>query len=535
MHINNQEKIKQNQSKTKFVLLIVSAFLCVSQLILSMLSLHSKHCVQFSIISFTITTINFIINYHIFISAFRAKPNTNFLIHSYLLLAFIYSIICFCLHLVGQSTFTIFYFEVVSTLVTLLAFNNYFQFTNSKIYHKKLKYQATKISLIFNLSFTIIAIITLITWWLINKNFLIALGYGINILLLSYPCYLSIIFTLPTIQALKKTNLSDVIFNKDETVEKLQTINLVLFDQNILTPQIKVTNVQPLQGNLTAKNLLQFFASIERHNNHPIATAILKTYNNPSAYLDIESIQYSSDNCIKASLGNRPIYLGSAKFIAPYLHQADRNKAQALEEHYQAEGKITLICATNDKLLGIIALTEVIPDDTIKAFQKLKSKGIRTVMLAEENQLNIKKYTEIGIDKVITKVAKSERKQYVDALKKAGYRILVIDSDDKSPAFQSANISLLFNKNTSSSVDIVTSNNPFEFLYKINSLHQQINCKIKRSLFWPFLYNTLCLPFVTGALSRLIPFIYNPIIVSFGLFLGFMSVIISGLTIKIKS
>ncbi len=543
MYSNNQHTQQKylskqsSQQKSKLILLVISALLCFSQLVLTLITIQTKHQYSLLITSLIITTVILGVNYNIFISAFKSLKthtvNADLFISLYSLLGYLYGIICLCLSAIYPVTTTL-YFEVISTLITLTTLNNYIQQKNNFTCYPKLNRFIAKASLIFNLTITAVSIITIIGWWIISKNFLFAFNFGTGVFLLSYPCCLGLILTLPIIKINKKTKAMGITIQNQNTLEQLQKINLVIFDKTIITTKIKITNIQPLQGNLTAKNLLQFYASIERHNNTPIATAILEAYNNPSVYLEIEGFQQSSEQCIKASIGNRPIYIGDAKFIAPYLHQGDRNKAKALEDKYHAEGKITLICATNDKLLGIIALTEIIPEDTIKAIQNLKKQGIRTVMLTEENLINTPKYTAMGIDKIVTNVASSEKNQYVDALKKAGYRILVIDTNNDSPAFQKADISVLNNnENNLSNADIIIADNPFRSITTTTTIDCNVKRNVKRGLFWSTIFNVLCLPITTGLLGFLIPFAYNSLVVSSALLISSASAITNALTLKI--
>jgi len=548
MYFNNQQsqqKETDGQSshpECKLILLIISAFLCCSQLILTLITTQINDQKPFLITSLIITTAILIINYRILINGFKSLKTFFFtkshmvkpdlFISLYSLLSYLYGVICLCLSTIYPVT-TSLYFEAISTLLTLTTLNNYIQQKYNFTSDTGLNRFTTKISIIFNLTITAISVMTIVIWSITCKNFLLAFNFGTGILLLSYPCYLGLIFTLPVIKLNKISKTNGITILNQKTLEQLHKINLVIFDKTIITTKIKLTNIQPLQGNLTSKNLLQFYASIERHNNHPIAKAILEAYNNPSAYLEIDGFQQSSHQCIKASLGNRPIYIGNAKFIAPYLHQADRNKAQALEDKYQSEGKISLICATNDKLLGIIALTEVIPEEIIKGVQNLKKQGIRAVMLTEENLINNTKYTEIGVDKIITNVAPSEKIQYVEALKKAGYRILVIDSNNDSPAFQKADISVLYSNEKLTNADIIFTHNPFKSLILTTSINHKAKHNIKRGLFWSMIFSTLCLPITTGLLSFLIPFAYNSLIVSSTLLISSTIAIINALTLKI--
>ncbi len=385
-----------------------------------------------------------------------------------------------------------------------------------------------------------IALITLAIWWLVNRDFAMAFNFGISVLVISCPCALGLATPLAIMIATGKAASSGILIKNATYLENLNKIDTVVLDKTgtITNGTLKVTDVRPLQANLSQANLLQFYASIERYSGHPLAKAIVAAYGDKNVYLDVQNFREVPGQGTQANLGSRPIYLGNAKFIAPYLHQADRQKAVALTEQYALEGKTTIICATTDKLLGVVALADTIRTDSVQAIQQLKQMGKRVIMLTGDNQTTATAFAKhVGIDQVIANVLPAEKYQQIANLQKAGHRVLMVgDGINDSPALKAADIGVAIGSGTDIAVEaagVVLIKNSLNDLVTAIKLSHRTMHNIKLGLFWAFFYNILGIPLAAGALYPWLHLTLNPMIAAGAMSLSSVCVVLNALTLQL--
>ena len=397
---------------------------------------------------------------------------------------------------------------------------------------------ADKVSGIFVPIVMGIALLTFVIWCLVSHNFATALNFGISVLVISCPCALGLATPLAIMIATGKAAKSGILIKDATHLENLNQIDTVILDKTgtITNGKLTITDIRPLQSNLSQTNLLQFYASIERYSNHPIAKAIVTAYGNNGVYLEINQFEETPGQGIKAHLGNRPIYLGNAKFIAPYLHQADRQKAITLTEQYAQAGKTTILCATTDKLLGVIALADTIRPESISAIQQLKRMGLHVIMLTGDNQTTAQAFAQkIGISQVIANVLPAEKYQIINVLQKKGHRVLMVgDGINDSPALKVADTGIAIGSGTDITIEtagIILVKNSLADLIKIIKLSHHTIRNIKLGLFWAFIYNIISIPLAAGVLFPLLNIALNPMIAAATMGLSSICVVINALTL----
>lgn len=398
---------------------------------------------------------------------------------------------------------------------------------------------ADKISGIFVPIVLGIALITLITWWLISRDFATALNFGISVLVISCPCALGLATPLAVMIATGKAAHSGILIKNATHLENLNRIDTVILDKTgtITNGALRVTEVQPLQTNLSPTNLLQFYASIERYSGHPLAKAIVAAYQH-NTFLEIDNFQETPGQGIQAMLGTRPIYLGNPKFIAPYLHQADRQKAITLSEQYAAQGKTTIFCATIDKLLGVVALSDTVRDNSLDAVQQLKKMGLHVIMLTGDNQTTAQAWADkLGIDQVVADVLPTEKYRLVTQLQKAGHRVAMVgDGINDSPALQIADVGIAIGSGTDIAIEaagIVLIKNSLQDLVTALKLSHRTMRNIKLGLFWAFVYNIIGIPLAAGVFYPLLHLTLNPMIAATAMSLSSVCVVTNALTLQL--
>ena len=398
---------------------------------------------------------------------------------------------------------------------------------------------ADKVSGIFVPVVIGIALTTLIVWWLVSRDFATAFNFSISVLVISCPCALGLATPLAIMITTGKAAKSGILIKNATHLENLNQIDTVILDKTgtITNGVLAVTDVQSLQANINKNSLLQIYASIERYSNHPLAKAIVTAYgNNP--LLDIHNFRETPGKGLQADLGHRPIYLGNAKFVAPYLHQNDRQKALDLTEQFAMQGKTIVLCATIDKLIGVVALSDTIRSDSASAIQKLKQMGLHVIMLTGDNQTTAEAFAQnLGIDQTVANVLPTEKYRLVTKLQKAGHRVLMVgDGINDSPALQIADVGVAIGSGTDITVEaasIVLIKNSLNDLVKVLQISHRTMRNIKLGLFWAFVYNLLGIPLAAGIFYPLLNLTLNPIIAATAMSLSSVCVVTNALTLQL--
>ena len=399
---------------------------------------------------------------------------------------------------------------------------------------------ADRVSGIFVPIVLVIAVITLVTWWCVGRDFATAFNFAISVLVISCPCALGLATPLAIMVATGKAAEHGILIKDAENLENLSHINTIVLDKTgtITTGELTVTAVRPLQTNLSAINLLQFCASIERYSQHPLAKAVVAHFDQQHGeYLTVRNFAETAGQGAKAQIGGRNLYLGNAKFVAPYLHNADKATADALTQEYAAQGQTPIICATDDKLLGVIALADTLRPDSVTAIKKLRSMGLEVIMLTGDNTATAAAFARsVGISKIIANVLPAEKYQHVENLKNKGRRVLMVgDGINDSPALKAAHIGAAIGSGTDIAMDaagMVLIKNSLNDLVTALQLGRRTITNIKLSLFWAFFYNALCIPLAAGVLYPWLHLALNPMFASLAMSLSSLCVVANALTLR---
>ena len=399
---------------------------------------------------------------------------------------------------------------------------------------------ADRVSGIFVPVVLVIAVITLVTWWCVGHDFATAFNFAISVLVISCPCALGLATPLAIMVATGKAAEHGILIKDAENLENLSHINTIVLDKTgtITTGELTVTAVRPLKPNLSTINLLQFCASIERYSQHPLAKAIVAHFDQQHGeYLTVRNFTETPGQGAKAQIGGRNLYLGNAKFVAPYLHNADKTTADAMTQEYAAQGQTPILCATDDKLLGVIALADTLRPDSVAAIKKLRAMGLDVIMLTGDNTATAAAFARsVGISKIIANVLPAEKYQHVENLKAKGRRVLMVgDGINDSPALKAAHIGVAIGSGTDIAMDaagMVLIKNSLNDLVTALQLGRRTITNIKVSLFWAFFYNALCIPLAAGVLYPWLHLALNPMFASLAMSLSSLCVVANALTLR---
>ena len=361
---------------------------------------------------------------------------------------------------------------------------------------------ADKVSGIFVPAVISIALVTTIVWLLIGKSFGYSLARGISVLVISCPCALGLATPVAIMVGSGLGAKNGILFKTAASLEETGRIQIVALDKTgtITSGEPAVTDVLPAEG-VTEADLFRLAVSLEQKSEHPLAKAILKRSEvlgiSPE---DVGDFQALPGNGLSASLQGRLLCGGSDKFIGTkaQIPEAVKKHAQALSD----AGKTPLYFSLDGKLLGVIAVADVIKEDSPQAVRELQNMGVRVVMLTGDNERTAKAIgRQAGVDEVIAGVLPEGKELEIRKLKTQGKVAMVGDGINDAPALTRADIGVAIGAGTDVAIDaadVVLMKSRLLDVPAAIRLSRATLRNIHENLFWAFFYNTIGIPLAAG-------------------------------------
>ena len=360
---------------------------------------------------------------------------------------------------------------------------------------------ADKVSGVFVPTVMAIALVTTVVWMFINGNFGYALARGISVLVISCPCALGLATPVAIMVGNGVGAKNGILFKTAQSLEQTGKINTVVLDKTgtITKGEPQVTDIySPV---LSEKAFIALAVSLESLSEHPLALAITqKAEADGIAPKEITDFEAVSGNGLKAMLDGKEIYGGNLKYISG---KADLpSDIQAKADAYSNEGKTPLFFAYDGKFIGIIAVADVIKEDSPEAVKELQNMGIRVIMLTGDNEKTAKAIGDkAGVDEVIAGVLPDGKDEVIRSLQKDGSVAMVGDGINDAPALTRADIGMAIAAGTDiaiESADIVLMQNSLRDVPAAIRLSRSTLKNIHENLFWAFFYNSIGIPLAAG-------------------------------------
>ena len=362
---------------------------------------------------------------------------------------------------------------------------------------------ADKVAGVFVPAVMIVAAITFVIWLLVGAEFSFSLSRGIAVLVVSCPCALGLATPVAIMVGNGMGARKGILFKTSAAIEESGRTQIVLLDKTgtITKGQPLVTDI--ISNNISDKEFLQLAASLEAKSEHPLSKAIMiKAQEEQIEVKDVSDFKALAGNGLTATLQGKSLAGGNLKFIegiTSNLNDEFRKKAQALAE----EGKTPLFFALEKELLGIIAVADVIKDDSPQAIKELKDMGIHVVMLTGDNERTAQAIgKKAGVNQVIAGVLPDEKEKVVSAFKQYGKVCMVGDGINDAPALTSADTGMAIGAGTDVAIDaanVVLMKSRLSDVSAAIRLSRQTVKNIKENLFWAFFYNIILIPIAAGA------------------------------------
>lgn len=372
---------------------------------------------------------------------------------------------------------------------------------------------ADKVSGVFVPVVIVIAVVTIAVWLLCGQTVGYALARGISVLVISCPCALGLATPVAIMVGNGMGARKGILFKTAASLEEAGKTQIAVLDKTgtITKGEPKVTDIIPFE--ITENELLKYAYSIEAKSEHPLAKAIIVKAEELSLNpYEVTDFKAESGNGLSAEYNGKKIIGGSKKYISSIIGISNDilNKADKLSE----EGKTPLFFMLDNKLLGIIAVADVIKEESPKAIKQLQNMGIKVVMLTGDNERTAKAVGKLaGVDEVIAGVMPDGKEKVVAELKKQGKVLMVGDGINDAPALTRADIGMAIGSGTDIAIDaadVVFMKSKLTDVPAAVRLSRKTLRNIHENLFWAFIYNVIGIPLAAGVWIPLLGWQLNP-------------------------
>lgn len=365
---------------------------------------------------------------------------------------------------------------------------------------------ADKVSAVFVPAIISIAVLTTLGWLLAGAPLGSAIARGIAVLVIACPCALGLATPVAIMVGSGVGAKNGILFKTSSSLENAGKVAVVALDKTgtITKGQPKVTDVVPAEG-YTQESLLQLAYNLEQKSEHPLARAVVEEAEAKGLQAEtVDDFQALPGNGLQVVQKGKKLIGGSLGFLKSLGAVDSRLEAQAAE--LAGQGKTPLVFAKDGKLAGMIAVADVIKEDSAKAIKELQNMGIEVVMVTGDNQRTAEAIgRQAGVDRVVAGVLPEGKEAVIRELQKAGGLVAMVgDGINDAPALTRADIGIAIGAGADvaiDSADIVLMNSRLTDVSAAVRLSRGTVTNIHENLFWAFFYNVICIPLAAGLFS----------------------------------
>ena len=398
---------------------------------------------------------------------------------------------------------------------------------------------ADKVSGVFVPAVIAIAAATLFAWLFAGKDFGFSLARAISVLVISCPCALGLATPVAIMVASGVAAKNGILFKTAAALEEAGKIKVAALDKTgtITQGHPRVTDIFCAQG-VGERELLEAALDVEQNSEHPLSKAILERAKESGlAARPVTNFTALAGHGVKAlSSDGQELLAGSVSFVTELLQdqnsaanencpqgqnrgaatfrQPEISAATKAAQEFSAQGKTPLAFARGKKLLGVIAVSDTIKEDSAAAIGQLRSLGIKTVMLTGDNQKTADYLARLaGVDQTLAGLLPDQKAAAIESLKKEGKVAMVGDGINDAVALTAADVGIAIGAGTDVAIDaadIVLAKNSLSGVATAIRLSRAALRNIKQNLFWAFFYNALGIPLAAGAWIWLLGWKLNP-------------------------
>ena len=375
---------------------------------------------------------------------------------------------------------------------------------------------ADKVSGVFVPVVITIAVITTFVWLLAGQSVGFALARGISVLVISCPCALGLATPVAIMVGNGMGAKNGIMFKTAVSLEETGKVGIVALDKTgtITKGEPKVTDLWAASGN-AVEELVAIAYALEEKSEHPLARAVVeyaKEKENFSCNLKTTDFKTLPGNGLEGFVDGIKCVGGSFSYIKKIVKIT--TEVQQKYTEFAEEGKTPLFFTKAEKLLGIIAVADVIKEDSAEAIRQLENMGIHVVMLTGDNERTANAIgKQAGVDEVIAGVLPNEKEAVIRSLKEKGKVAMVGDGINDAPALTRADIGIAIGAGTDIAIDaadVVLMKSSLMDVPAAIRLSRRTLRNIHENLFWAFFYNTIGIPLAAGLFIPILGWELNP-------------------------
>jgi Cu+-exporting ATPase len=398
---------------------------------------------------------------------------------------------------------------------------------------------ADKVSFYFVPAVIVIAIIAGLVWLLVGQSFSMALSVFVAVLIIACPCALGLATPTAVMMGAGLAAKKGILIKTGSALEIAKKVNMVVFDKTgtLTKGEPVVTETIVLDEKLSEKDILQFAASVEKNSEHPLAQAVVnKAKQSEINFIDVDNFDAIPGKGVKATLGGKTILLGTRKLMADNKISVEfvGDKITALED----KGNTVMILAIGEKVAGIIAVADVLKENSKEAVESLRKMGKEVAIITGDNKrVGEAIAKQLGIKKVLAEVLPQEKFEEIKKLQAEGNIVAMVgDGINDAPALAEADLGIALGSGTDVAMEtgeIVLIKDDLRDVAKAIDLSKYTLIKIKQNLFWAFIYNLIGVPIAAGVLFPFTGWLLNPTIAAGAMAFSSVSVVFNALSMKL--
>ena len=397
---------------------------------------------------------------------------------------------------------------------------------------------ADKISAVFVPAVISIAVAAALLWAAAGgMGVRFCLSIGIAVLVISCPCALGLATPVAITVATGKAAEKGILIKSAASLELIGRVNTVVLDKTgtVTEGKPRVTDVL-CAANVTEEELLCAAASLEKPSGHPLADAIVQEAERRSIPLcAVSDFAAVAGGGVQAVQDGKTLYAGNDRYMESI--GADTAALRAAAARLAAQGKTPLYFAEDRRLLGVIAVADVVKPDSAAAIAALRRSGCEVVLLTGDNQRTAEAIArQVGVDRVIAQVLPQDKARCIEDLQKAGRLVAMVgDGVNDAPALVTADVGLAIGAGTDvaiESADVVLMRSSLMDIVDAAALSRATLRNIRQNLFWAFFYNSIGIPVAAGVLYPALGITLNPMIAAAAMSLSSVCVVSNALRLR---
>ncbi len=375
---------------------------------------------------------------------------------------------------------------------------------------------ADRVSGIFVPAVIGIALVTFFAWLLAGESVGFAMTRAVSVLVISCPCALGLATPVAIMVGNGVAAREGILFKTAASLEQAGRTQIVALDKTgtITTGNMQVTDLKPAAG-ISEEELLRVAYALEEKSGHPISKAVTAYAGEQNVPLETTTdFEVISGNGLKAMLGGVPVYGGNLSYIDGIVGNIGPEALEAIAL-FSKEGKTPILIAKGERLLGVIAVSDVIKEDSAEAIGELQKMGIHVVMLTGDNEVTADAIAkQAGVNEVFASVKPDGKEAVIRQLKERGTVTMVGDGINDAPALTSADLGIAIGAGTDIAIDaadVVLMKSSIKDVATAIRISRSTLRNIHENLFWAFFYNVIGIPLAAGCYIAAFGWTLNPI------------------------